>query len=124
MAGGVIKLLILAGRLNRHDGGWPLTPLLDRLETRGCRVQVLCLSRGNDLLLDPRIVEVPTLGNRWLRTFVVRGLFSRGQLMRPDLLHVLHDEMDDVALALSGNWRRCRPFRQCPASARSAAACD
>ena len=101
MAGGVFKVLILAGRLNWHDGGWPLAPLLDRLERRGCHVQVLCLSRGNDLLDDPRAVEMPTLGNRWLRTFAVRGLWSHGQLVRPDLLHVLHDEMGDVALALS-----------------------
>ena len=101
MAGGVFKVLILAGRLNWHDGGWPLAPLLDRLERRGCHVQVLCLSRGNDLLDDPRAVEMPALGNRWLRTFAVRGLWSNGQLIRPDLLHVLHDEMGDVALALS-----------------------
>jgi glycosyltransferase involved in cell wall biosynthesis len=101
MAGGGINVLILAGRLKWHDGGWPLSPLLDRLERRGCHVQVLCLSRGHDLLDDPRAVEVPTLGNRWLRTFAVRGLWSHGQLVRPDLLHVLHDEMSDIALALS-----------------------
>ena len=41
------------------------------------------------------------LENRWLRTLTVRGLWSRGQLVRPDLLHVVHDEMGDVALALS-----------------------
>jgi glycosyltransferase involved in cell wall biosynthesis len=101
MAGGVINVLILAGRLNWHDGGWPLAPLLDRLERRGCHVQILCLSRGNDLLDDPRAVEVPALGNRWLRSFAVRGLWSHGHLARPDLLHVLHDEMGDIALALS-----------------------
>jgi glycosyltransferase involved in cell wall biosynthesis len=101
MAGGVLKVLFLAGRLNWHDGGWPLAPLLDRLEGRGCHVQVLCLSRGNDLLDDPRAVAMPTLGNRWLRTFAVRGLWSHGQVVRPDLLHVLHDEMGDVAVALS-----------------------
>jgi glycosyltransferase involved in cell wall biosynthesis len=93
--------LILAGRLNWHDGGWPLTPLLDRLERRGCHVQVLCLSRGNELVDDPRAVAMPTIGNRWLRTFRIRGLWSHGPLVRPDLLHVLHDEMGDVALALS-----------------------
>ncbi len=35
MAGGAFKVLILAGRLNWDDGGWPLSPLLDRLERRG-----------------------------------------------------------------------------------------
>ena len=101
MAGGVFKILFLAGRLNWHDGGWLLAPLLDRLERRGCHVQVLCLSRGNELLDDPRAVEMPTIGNRWLRTFAIRGLWSHGQLVRPELLHVLHDEMSDVAVALS-----------------------
>jgi glycosyltransferase involved in cell wall biosynthesis len=101
MEGGALKVLILAGRLNWDDGGWPLTPLLDRLERRDCHVQVLCLSRGNDLLDDKRAVEVPALANRWLRTFAARGLWSHGHLVRPDLLHVLHDEMGDAALALS-----------------------
>jgi glycosyltransferase involved in cell wall biosynthesis len=101
MAGGVFKVLILAGRFNWQDGGWPLAPLLDRLERRGFRVQVLCLSKGGDLHDDPRALELPALGNRWLRTFAVRGLWSHGELERPDLLHVVDDEMGDVALALS-----------------------
>ena len=59
MAGGVLKVLILAGRLKWDDGGWPLPSLLDRLERRGVRLQVLCLSRGGDLTADPRAVEIP-----------------------------------------------------------------
>jgi glycosyltransferase involved in cell wall biosynthesis len=105
MTGGPSKVLILAGRLNWDSGGWSLAPLLDRLERRGCRVQVLCVSRGNDLLDDPRALEVPALGNRWLRTFAIRGLWSHDGLERPDLLHVVHDEMGDVALDLSENAR-------------------
>jgi glycosyltransferase involved in cell wall biosynthesis len=103
LVSGSFKVLILAGRLNSDGGGWPLTPLVDRLERRGCRVQVLCLSRGNDLLDDPRVVELSALENRWLRTFAIRGLWSDERLERPDLLHVVHDEMDDVALDLAEN---------------------
>jgi glycosyltransferase involved in cell wall biosynthesis len=103
MASGPLKVLILAGRLTWDGGGWPLTPLLDRLERRGCHVQVLCLSKGCDLVNDPRALELPKLGNRWLRTFAIRGLWSHDSLERPDLLHVVHDEMGDVALDLSEN---------------------
>ncbi len=105
MAGGGFKVLILAGRLNWQDGGWPLSPLLDRLEQRGCYVQVLSVSKGNDLPKDPRAVELPTLGNRWLRTFAIRGLWSDQHCDRPNLLHAVHDEMGDVALALAETVR-------------------
>ena len=105
MAGGVFKVLILAGRLNWQDGGWPLSPLLNRLERRGCYVQVLCVSKGNDLPDDPRALELPALGNRWLRSFAIRGLWSDDQVDRPDLLHAVHDEMCDAALALAETVR-------------------
>jgi len=103
MAGGVIKILILAGRLDADDAGWPVTPWLDRLERRGFQLQVLCLSKGMVPAADPRAVEVPALGNRWLRALAVRRLWSEGVLKRPHLMHVVHDEMVDVALALSEN---------------------
>jgi glycosyltransferase involved in cell wall biosynthesis len=103
MAGGMIKVLILAGRLDAVDTGWPLTPWLDRLERRGLQLQVLCLSKGMAPAADPRAVEVPALGNRWLRALAVRRLWSEGVLKRPHLMHVVHDEMVDVALALSEN---------------------
>jgi glycosyltransferase involved in cell wall biosynthesis len=41
------------------------------------------------------------LKKRWLRTFAVRRIWSDGRLEHPDLLHVAHDEMVDLALALS-----------------------
>jgi glycosyltransferase involved in cell wall biosynthesis len=103
MAGGVIKILILAGRLDADDARWPLTSLLDRLERRGIQLQVLCLSRRRAPTADSRAVEVPALGNRWLRALAVRRLWSEGVLQRPHLMHVVHDEMVDVALALSEN---------------------
>ena len=101
MAGGELKVLILAGRLKWDDGGWPLPSLLDRLERRGVHLQVLCLSRGRDLTADTRVVEFSLLKKRWLRAFAVRRIWSDGRLKRPDLLHVAHDEMVDLALALS-----------------------
>jgi glycosyltransferase involved in cell wall biosynthesis len=103
MAGGVIKILILAGRLDADDTGWPLTPWLDRLERRGFQLQVLCLSKVTGAAADPRAVEVPALGNRWLRALAVRRLWSEGVLHRPNLMHVVQDGMVDVILALSEN---------------------
>jgi glycosyltransferase involved in cell wall biosynthesis len=105
MAGGDFKVLILAGQLRWHDRGWPLSPLLDRLQRRGCHVQVLCLSKGSELVNDPRALELPKLENRWLRNFVFRGLWSYDQLIRPDLIHSVHDEMSDIALDLSETAR-------------------
>lgn len=105
MTGGGFNLLILAGRLDDDDGNWPLSPLLDRLEQRGCNVQVLCLSRGNDLLTDVRALEIPSLGSRWLRAFAIRGIASHIWLERLDLIHVIHDEVGDVGLALAETVR-------------------
>jgi glycosyltransferase involved in cell wall biosynthesis len=101
MAGESIKVLILAGRLNRHDGGWPIGPLLDRLERRGCDVQIVCLSNGGGLADLPRVIELRVLGNRWLRSFALRSFWSNSPLERPDLVHAVDDEMGDVALALA-----------------------
>jgi glycosyltransferase involved in cell wall biosynthesis len=103
MAGESIKVLILAGRLNRHDGGWPLGPLLDRLERRGCDVQIVCLSEGGVPADLPRVIELRMLGNRWLRTFALRNFWSNSPLERPDLLHAVDEEMGDVVLALAEN---------------------
>ncbi len=99
----MIKILILAGRLDADDAGWPLTPLLDRLERRGLQLQVLCLSKGIVAMADTRAVDVPALGNRWLRALAARRLWSEGLLQRPHMMHVVDDEMVEVALALSEN---------------------
>ena len=101
MAVCVLKILILAGRLSRYDARSPLGPWLDRLERRDCRLQVVCLSKGNILAGDPRVFEFPALGNLWLKGFAARSLWSDGRLERPDLVHVVHDEMIDTALTVS-----------------------
>src|SRR5262245_26371843 len=101
MAGGVLKILILAGRPGGDGGFWPLPGWLDRLERRGCRMQVLCLSKGSGLAADARAFEAPALGSRWLRGFAARALQADARVERPDLIHVLQDEMIDAVLALS-----------------------
>lgn len=101
MAGNGLKILIVAGRLNRQDGGWPLRTFLDRLRSRGCHVQILCVNNGRDLLKDPQTFELPALENHWLRGFAIRGFLANDRLERPDLLHVVDDEMGGVALDLS-----------------------
>jgi glycosyltransferase involved in cell wall biosynthesis len=101
MTGGEPRILILAGRLSRYDSRWPLAPWLDRLEQRGFAIQVLCLARDSVLIDDPRCFEISSLGNRWMRGWVSRSLWSREHLIRPDLVHVIHDEMSEAALVLS-----------------------
>jgi glycosyltransferase involved in cell wall biosynthesis len=105
MTNGQWKILILAGRLSRHDARWPLAPWLDRLERRGCGLQVLCISRGNVLAHDPRCFELPALGNRWMKGWTTRSLWSHDNLERPDLVHVVHDEMSDAALMVAESSR-------------------
>jgi glycosyltransferase involved in cell wall biosynthesis len=119
MAGGEQKILILAGRLSRHDARWPLAPWLDRLERRGCRLQILCLSRGNVLADDPRCLEVPSLANRWMRGWALRALWSDDRLQRPDLVHVIHDEMSETALILAESYHL--PYIQTVADFRTLA---
>jgi glycosyltransferase involved in cell wall biosynthesis len=95
------KILVLAGRLSRLDAHSPLAPWLERLEARGCHVQVLCISRGSILADDPRCFEQPALGNRWMRGWTARSLWIEDQLRRPDLLHVVQDEMSEVGLIVA-----------------------
>jgi glycosyltransferase involved in cell wall biosynthesis len=97
----VLKILILAGRLDRCGSDWPLAPWLDRLEARGCQAQVLCISKGAGLTGDPRGFELPALGSRWLRGFAARSLWDEVRVERPELIHVVHDEMMDVVPAIS-----------------------
>jgi glycosyltransferase involved in cell wall biosynthesis len=101
MTSGEQRILVLAGRLSRLDARWPLAPWLDRLERRGCRLQVLCISRGSVLADDARCFELPALGNRWMRGWAARSLWSRDLLQRPDLMHVVHDEMSEAALIVA-----------------------
>ena len=101
MAGEPIKVLIVAGRLNRHDGGWPLGPLIDRLERRGCVVQIVCLAEGGVPADFRRVVELRALRNRWLRSFALRSVWTNSPLERPDVLHAVDDEMGDVVLAFA-----------------------
>jgi glycosyltransferase involved in cell wall biosynthesis len=101
MADESVKVMILARQLNRYAGGSPLGPLVDRLERRGCVVQVVCLSAGGVPTDPPRVVELRALGNRWLRSFFLRNFWANSPLERPDLLHAIDDEMGDVVLALA-----------------------
>jgi glycosyltransferase involved in cell wall biosynthesis len=100
-----LKVVLLAGRLGLDDDGWPLAPLLDRLERRGISPRVLCLSRGASSGQDPRFLEMPAIGNPWLRSFIIRRLGRESGVEAPVLLHALHDETAEVALALADQWR-------------------
>ena len=95
---------MLAGRLGLDDDGWPLAPLLDRLEQRGILPRVLCLSRPSRARTRG-FWRFPSLGNRWLRSFAIRRLRLETGMVEPDLIHALHDEMAEVALALADHWR-------------------
>jgi len=102
--GVVIKILILAGRLDRSYGDGALGTWLDRLEQRGLQIQVLC--RASDLnSSDPRLIESSSLGNRWLRGRAIRHLRSAGRLQHPDMIHLIDGEMVELALALSQDHR-------------------
>jgi glycosyltransferase involved in cell wall biosynthesis len=86
---------------HKNDGSWPLPPLLDRLEQRGFEIQVLCSSKKGDLARDMRALEIPFFWRGLLRAFAARRIWAESRLERPDVLHVLHDELADVALGLS-----------------------
>lgn len=100
-----LRVLFLAGRLGLDDDGWSLLPLIERLELRGVSVQVLCLERNQESETLGQIIEKPALRHPWLRWMSVRRLLSDGGLHQPDLIHVVHDGMMEVALALADQWR-------------------
>ena len=96
-----LEVLFLSGRLGLDDDGWPVTSLLDRLERRGVLGRVICLSRGFSSGSDPRLIEIPSLSNRWLKSLTIRRLRIDGAFEHARLLHVLHEEMAETALALA-----------------------
>jgi glycosyltransferase involved in cell wall biosynthesis len=96
-----LEVVFLAGRLGVDDDGWPLIPLLDRLERRGVLSRVLCLARGLASGADPRLIEIPALSNRWLMPLTIRRLQIDGAMEHACLLHVLHEEIAGAALALA-----------------------
>ena len=51
-----LDVVILAGRLGLDDDGWPLGPLLDRLEERGIAPRAGCTGRADDRE-DPRALR-------------------------------------------------------------------
>ena len=99
-----VDLVLLAGRLGLDDDGWPLAPLVDRIEARGIAVRVLCSALGN-ALDDPRVVAIPWLSRGWLKHLAVRRLRLDRGFKRPSVLHAVHEEMSAVALALAEAWR-------------------
>ncbi len=94
-------IVFLAGRLGSLDDCWPLAALVDRLDNRAMRCRIVCLSRGRWPEGDPRVLELPALGNRWLRPLAIRRLRLERQLEDVCLLHVLHDELAAAGLALA-----------------------
>ncbi len=101
MTGGERKILILAGRLSRYDARWPAGAVARPPGAARLPLQVICLAREDVLADDPRCFEIPALGHRWMRGWAARSLFSREHLVRPDLVHVIHDEMSEAALIVS-----------------------
>ncbi|APW59450.1 glycosyltransferase family 4 protein [Paludisphaera borealis] len=99
-----IEVILLAGRLGLDDDGWPLTPLVDRIESRGIAPRVLCSAQGK-ASDDPRIVEIPWLSRPWLKHLAVRRLRLDPTFKRPSILHAVHEEMSAVALDLAEIWR-------------------
>ena len=100
-----VEVVLLAGRLGLDDDGWPLAPLLDRLEQRGILPRVLCLSRGTASGQDPRFLELPALGNRWLRSFAIRRLRGRPASIEPACSMRSTTRWPSAALALADAWR-------------------
>jgi glycosyltransferase involved in cell wall biosynthesis len=105
MDGGVLNVLIFASQRDGDECGWPSPALLDRLERHGVHPQVLCRSRNNDLMVDPRAIEFPILRKRWPRFLAARRIGSDRRLTRPDLLHVTDDDLVELGLALSETGR-------------------
>jgi glycosyltransferase involved in cell wall biosynthesis len=101
----VVEVVFLAGRLGLDDDGWPIAPLIDRLGSRGILARVVCLDRGGSSAHDPRFVEFPALDSRWLRTFFLPRLRFEANFENPRLLHAVHVEMAEAALALAELWR-------------------
>jgi L-malate glycosyltransferase len=101
MAGSVLKVLLLAQKLQGDEGTWPLIPLLDRLERRGFLPQIASVTAGMARSAERRAIEAPRLANRWLRSWAVRRLWTDSRVTRPDLVHALDESMASVALALS-----------------------
>ncbi|MBV8487099.1 MAG: glycosyltransferase family 4 protein [Planctomycetaceae bacterium] len=95
------SIVFLAGRLGSLDDSWPLAALVDRLDQRAVRWQIVCLSRGRWPEGDPRVLELPALGNQWLRPLAIRRLRLESQLEDACLLHVLRDELAAAGLALA-----------------------
>ena len=94
-------IVFLAGRLGSLDDSWPLATLVDRLDQRGVRCQIVCISRGRWPEGDPRVLEFPALGNRWLWPLAIRRLRLERQLEDVCLLHIMRDELAAAGLALA-----------------------
>jgi glycosyltransferase involved in cell wall biosynthesis len=105
MAATARSVLLLTGRLKAQDEGRSVIALADRLATFGISVQVLCTSAWSGAGRDPRVIERPGLGRRWLRFVTVRAMRDGGAGVRhPDLIHVLTMKMCPVGLALAEHW--------------------
>ena len=116
MADGGWRILILAGRLSRYDARSPLAPWLDRLERRGCRLQVALPLAGNVLADDPRCFEMPGAGQSLDEGMGGAVALVDDGLERPDLVHVIHDEMSEAALIVSEIGAGSRTSRRWPTS--------
>ena len=102
---GSLRVLILAGRLGIDDDGWSLMPLIERLEYRGVSVQILCINHRHEQEPSGQIIQKPMLRHRWLGWINQRQLAKDDRLIPPHLIHVVHDEMADVALPLAEHWQ-------------------
>jgi glycosyltransferase involved in cell wall biosynthesis len=97
----LLEVVFLAGRLGLDDDGWPLVPLIDRLVSRAVLGRVVCVSRGTGTDGDSRVLEFPALGRRWLKSFSIWRYRLESEFDHACLLHVVHEEMAEVAVELA-----------------------
>jgi glycosyltransferase involved in cell wall biosynthesis len=100
-----VEVLFVASRLDAEDGQ-ALLNLLDRLTARGILARIICLYRGDVARHDVRVLEIPGLANRWLRALWIRRLHAEADFPHRSVLHAVHEELEDVVLALAETWRR------------------
>ncbi|MFO0889579.1 MAG: glycosyltransferase family 4 protein [Isosphaeraceae bacterium] len=96
-----LNVILLAGRLDAAGSACALAPLLDALSRRHVHARVVCLAPNPADRADLRFLECPALAGRWTSAFTLRSLVGSSQLRDARLLHILHESMTDVGIALA-----------------------
>lgn len=101
-----LSVVMVAGHVDRRGEVRRLAGRARRLRDRGIACRVACLGGAPALNAEGLdTLENAWIGRRWLLPLAARQLVLADPARRPDVVHIVHDDVAEAGALLAGLWR-------------------